>query len=59
MFLLAFFGTDRTVHNVTNRSTALIYSVTICEEKAKDCASQGASNINYRTVFNFDVCRLS
>ena len=43
---------------LTNRNIALIYSVTICEQK--DCARQGASNINYSTVvFNCDVCRLS
>ena len=46
MFLLAFL--DLTVHNVqlhsyhfellTNRNLALIYPVTICERKTKDCA---------------------
>ena len=41
---------------LTKRNIALIYSVTICEQKTKDCARQGASNINYNTiVFNFDV----
>ena len=45
---------------LTKRNIALIYSVTICEQKTKDCARQGASNINYNTiVFNFDVWRVS
>ena len=50
MFLLAFL--DLTAHNVqehsniilnllTNRKIALIYSVTICEQKTKDCAWSG------------------
>ena len=51
MFLLAFL--DLTAHNVqehsyiilnllTNRNIALIYSVTICEQKTKDCARSGS-----------------
>ena len=51
MFLLAFL--DLIVHNVhsipiilnlilTNRNIALIYSVTICEQKTKDCALSGS-----------------
>ena len=51
MFLLAFL--DLTAHNVqehsyiilnllTNTKIALIYSVTICEQKTKDCARSGS-----------------
>ena len=54
MFLLTFFGPDRAQRSVafssisimilnllTNRKVALIYSVTICEQKIKDCARSG------------------
>ena len=46
---------------LTNRNIALIYSVTICEQKTQRVVHVlGAFNINYSTtVFNFDVCRLS
>ena len=47
---------------LTNRNIALIYSVTICEEKKNQriVHGQGASNTNCSTiVFIFDVCRLS
>ena len=52
MFLLAFFGPDHagTTFNsipiilklLTNRNIALIYSVTIYEQKTKDCARSGS-----------------
>ena len=42
---------------LTNRNIALIHSVTICEQKPKDCARSGSfQNITYSTiVFNFDI----
>ena len=41
MFLFAFL--DLSVQNIlTNRDNALIYSVTICEQKTKDCAQSGS-----------------
>ena len=41
---------------LTNKNVALIYSVTICQQKIKDCAL----NMNCRTVvFIIDVCRFS
>ena len=50
MFLLAFldlavrkFNSIPTILNLlTNRNIALIYSVTICEQKTKDCARSGS-----------------
>ena len=44
---------------LTNRNFALIYSVTICEQKQRIVHGQEASNVNCRTfVFNFNICRL-
>ena len=66
MFLLAILDfTDSILiilNLLTNRNIALIYSVTICEEKKyqRIVHGRGASNINCSTiVFIFDVCRLS
>ena len=73
MFLLAQV-VDLTVHNVqsvfnsipiilnllANRNIALIYSVTICEQKAKDCARSGSFQHKLQHhCFQLDVCRLS
>ena len=72
MFLLAF--VDLTVHNVqsvfnsvpiilnslANRNIAMIYSLTICEQKTKDCARSGSFQHKLqRHCFQLDVCRLS
>ena len=45
---------------LTNRNIALIYSVTICEQKTKDSALSGSfqHKLQHR-CFSFDVCRLS
>ena len=66
MFLLAILDLTASIliilNLLTNRNIALIYSVTICEQKKKQSIvhGQGASNINCSTiVFIFDVCRLS
>ena len=46
---------------LTNRNIALIYSVTIAEQKKNGIVhGEGTSNINCSTiVFIFDVCKLS
>ena len=64
MFLLAILDLTDSIpiilNLLTNRNTALIYSVTFCEQKKQIVHGQGASNINCSTiVFIFDVCRLS
>ena len=60
MFLFAFL--DLTVHNVQLHSYHFELTITICEQKTKDCAQSGRlqPKLQHRTVvFNFDVCRLS
>ena len=66
MFLLAILDLTASIpiilNLLTNRNIALIYLVTICEQKKKQRIVHGqeASNINCSTiVFNYDVCRLS
>ena len=66
MFLLAILDLTASIpiilNLLTNRNIALIYLVTICEQKKKQriVHGQGASNINCSTiVFNYVVCRLS
>lgn len=49
---------------LTNKNVALIYSVTICERKTKDCSPSGPfreppSIISSTVVFIFDACRPS
>ena len=68
-YMLAFldFWTCTTFNNIpiilnslTNRNIALIYSITICEQKTKDCAwSRSFQHKRQHRCFNFDVCRLS
>ena len=49
---------------LTNRNIALIYSVTISEQKTKDCELSGSFQHKLQHlwgtfVFDFDVCRVS
>ena len=45
---------------LTNKNAALIYSVTICQQKQRIVHFQGAFNINCSTVvFIIDVCHFS
>ena len=68
MFLIAFLlyltattfnSIPITLNLLTSRNIALIYSVTICEQKTNDCArSRSFQHKLQHRCFNFDVCRI-